>query len=246
MVALIAVVPALAACPATASAAECGTASKPGAAPAKGTVELAKTSDTDAAFGRGRGTKLISLTFDVKGCELPAGGSAPTLELLTVKGVGDLPEDSVSLRRATPDGTSMDVVLAVDGEKLSPGSFGALAVLRTPNLATARVSITASRSDHRWWIPILLGAAAAAALFGITNLVRFATLTPARRKDVNWPFVLGVAAISIGAGALAALWVYLSQDVWVFDENVKGTLAAGATAATSGTVAGLMPKIWPD
>lgn len=231
----------LAAFPAPASAAVCGTTEADSGDTIRGTLALdEEDAVTDRVFHRDTGHKTLSLIFKVGGCVLAADAPQPTLDVIPRKGSEELPANAVSLKRVTPDGSTLDVLIDVDSGRFDPGSYGALVVLRAPEVATTRTPIAVSRSDNRWLIPALIGIVAALAglaLFTLGQVARKATLASRRLLAL----VAGIAAV---AGAVVVVVNYTNQEVWTFGENWWSAAVTGFTGATSGVMAGLLGGVW--
>jgi hypothetical protein len=239
----------LAAVPAAAPAATaptCGQADPKTGKVAKGAPTLnEQNAVTEQVFKRDAGRKTIFLSFNVAGCELAADAPPPAVEINPRKGADELPAEAITLKGATPDGTTLDVRMDVNSEKFDAGSYGGLIVLRAPYMATSRTPVTVSRSDNRVWLPALIGALAA---FGGLALFNFARRIGGAKPKVGRLALAGVVAIGAVAGAVAVLVNYYNQDVWTFGENWWSAVVTGFTGATTGVMAGLLGDIWskPD
>jgi hypothetical protein len=227
---------------APASAAPCGARDPQTHKAFKGALELNEDeAEVDKAFERDTGKESLLLAFTVSGCRIPSDAAPPTLDVLPRKAIADLPTDAVSLNRATPDTTTFDVVIDVDGGKFDPGSYGALVALRAPYLVTTRTPITVSRSEDSWLIPLCIGVLAALVGFLVFSLKKIFDKKPLK---VGAGMVVLAVVIAAGVGAYLALVNYFDQDVWTVEANWKATAAIAFVGGTTGLMAGLLGGMW--
>ncbi len=226
----------------SAGAAPCGRpdpeADPPSAQALRATLALdEKSSRTILAFKREKDHEAISLVFTVSGCELPAELADPRLLLLTRPGSEDLGDDVVAVKSAEADGSEYVLKVDVDASRFEPGSYDGLIAVRAPYLAPNRTPISVSRSEDRWWLPLLLGAVA-----GLGGMLWFLGLRRARsvQLKITKPMVYWVVAACMAAGTFSVFVSYWDQQVWSLDENLIGALTAGFTGATTGAMAGLL------
>jgi hypothetical protein len=197
---------------------------------------------TPAHFGRKTGRRTLSLIFTVTGCELPNPlEPAPTLGMLPVKNVDELPAEAISLRETYSEDSTFYFILSVESSKFDPGLYGSLISARAPYLSVNATPVSVSRSEDREWIPGLLGAAA-----GIVGFLWFLILKLAARTKlaISWYWLIPIGVAATIAGALAGTTSYFDQDVWALGENWKAALVGGFTGATTGTMVGVLAIVF--
>ena len=230
----------------------CGQAARAadGASPKVARAELALDGQsdelvTDATFKRGTGTRMMTLIYNVTGCEMPAKAPAPQqpLRIYPAKTGDQIPAGVITLD-GSPDveGSRYIVHLKASSDAFDPGSYNGFVEIKAPWLKTVRTPVTVSRSENRVLVPLGLGglgAVAGFALFGLLRWYRKNDLLVSRAKLV----LAGV--VSVVAGAFAAYATnYLSQDVWSSAENARAALGVGFTASTSGVMTALLAAVW--
>jgi hypothetical protein len=226
----------------------CGTRDANSGQTVKGTLTLDdRAAVTEVAFKRHTGHKTLALTFNVAACELAGTESAPTMTINPRKGVDDLPAGAVKLKSVTPDGSSLDVLLDVNSDGFDPGSYGGFVVLRAPYMATTRTPVAVSRSDQRFFVPVIIGLVAATAAFVFWTITRWiAWLRTTDRQSPRWGAIGVVFGVAVIGGAIAAFTTWINQDVWTFGDNGWVTATTAFAAATSGALAGLLANLWPE
>jgi hypothetical protein len=199
---------------------------------------------TDKLFKRDTGRKTLVLVFKVNGCELESDVPAPSLDVLPRTGDLDELDDpaAVSIKSVTPEPASLDVALEVNSDKFDPGSYGAVAVLRAPYIATARTPIAVSRSESSFVWPAVFGIAAGLGGFFIITLGQLGKGYTLKQGKAWLAVVIALTAAVVGA--IFAVISYTDQDVWVAGQNWKSAAAAGFTGATTGVMAGLLAGMW--
>jgi hypothetical protein len=201
-----------------------------------------KSSRTIVAFKRAKGHQGINLVFTASGCELPTNPAKPRLVMLTKSGSKDLPDSALSVKSVEADGAEYILKVDVDANAFGPGTYDGQLAARAQYLApTNRTPVSVSRSDNRWWLPILIGA-----LAGLAGLVWFGLLKAASQTalTVGRGMLIFVVAACMVAGAISVFVSYWDQEVWSFSENFIGALTAGFTGATTGAMAGLLGVVW--
>jgi hypothetical protein len=233
---------------AVAGAATCGTKDATSGQPVKGALTLDdRSAVTEAAFKRDTGHKTLALMFNVTGCELAGSEPRPAITIIPRQGIDDLPSDAVTLKSATPDGSSLDILLDVNSDGFDPGAYGGFVVLRAPYLTTTRTPVAVSRSDDRWLIPLVIGLFAAAGGFAVWTITRWISwLNTENRQSPRWSALGAVFGFAVIGGGVAAVTSWLNQDVWTVDDNGLVTASTAFVAATSGALAALLAKIWPE
>jgi hypothetical protein len=234
---------ALAGAAAPAHAVPCGQIDPATKKPAKATLTLDdKTSRTSIVFGRETHAANLSLVFVVSGCELEGELSpGPQVFLLPKQGADELPPTAVKFERAVADGSALYLKATVEPRAFEPDSYEGFAVARGPYMATTRTPFAVSRSEHRWLIPIGIGA-----LAGFAGLLWwFATrwAVGEKFKGLSRGRIALLVLLPVTAGAVAVMASYLDQTVWSFDDNVWGALVAGFTGATTGSMAAVLLAI---
>jgi hypothetical protein len=214
----------------------------------KGTLTLDdRSAVTEVAFKRDTGHKTLALTFNVAGCEFAGSEPAPAMTINPRQDIDDVPADAVKLKSATPDGSSLDVLLDVNSDGFDPGSYGGFVVLRAPYMTTTRTPVAVSRSEPRWLVPIAIGLFAAAVAFVFWTITRWISwLGTKNRKRPRWGALGVVFGVAVIAGGVAAFTSWLNQDVWTVDDNGWVTASTAFAAATSGALAGLLANLWPE
>jgi hypothetical protein len=163
------------------------------------------------------------------------------LEPLTVKDQETVPREALKLTSAdAEDGSKFSLALTVTRSKLDPGTYGGLIDARARYLASNRTPITVSRTDE-WWIPAVIGGVS-----GLAGLLWFALLKVlARNKlQIRWLWIMPLAVLAIGLGAVAAVNLYWDQEVWSVDENAWATARAAFACASTGALASVLATIW--
>ncbi len=202
-----------------------------------------KASRTAISFRRKTKTRNLTLVFNVSGCQLDGRPDpAPQLKFLPKQGAAeDLPEEAVEVKPADADDSTLYLTGSVDPNKLDPGMYEGIALARAPWLTTARTPIAVSRSEHRWLIPLLIGA-----LAGLAGVLWFLAMRYAvgdKMKTLSrWRIAL-VVLLPVVAGAFAVLASYWDQEVWSVSDNLPAALIAGFTGATTGSMAAVLAAI---
>jgi len=208
-------------------------------------LTLNAESRTTLTFKRSTDSDDLSFDFKVAGCDL-AQRLKPMPEVFILP-VADppkaVPNRAIKLQTArTTDGSDLVMTVSVNPTSFEPGTYGGLAVISAPYLATSRIPITVSRSDEDTIEPA--GIALVGALAGFLLFVLFRRLTR-DQLQVSWIWVLAVGVVSVLVGLLTSFFTtYWDQDVWTLDDNLRATAVAAFTGATTGTMAGVLSAVW--
>jgi hypothetical protein len=225
-----------------ASATPCGQFDGQSGQRARATLTLdEKSSKTHLWFKRETGHRTISLVFTAAGCDLPGEMPEPRLVVLPEQGSWELPDDVLTVKSAEAFRSEFLLKVDVDASKFKPGTYDGKLVARSPYLNSNRTPISVSRSEHRFWIPMLIGA-----ITGLAGMIWFALLKGASQAQLtverHWLLVLSV--VCIFSGMVAVFISYWDQTVWTLDENLVAGAIAGFTGATTGAMAGVLGVIW--
>ncbi|MEA2333399.1 MAG: hypothetical protein QOH58_3537 [Thermoleophilaceae bacterium] len=219
---------------------------------AKATLVLDGKADefvADTAFKRTTGTRMMTLVYDVTGCQLAPANRRPSepLRIYPPKTGGQVPDGAIELARAPSvenGGKRYLVPLKISSDKLSPGTYAGLVEIASPVINPVRSPVAVSRSEDNIFIPLAWGAVGA-----LGGFLLFAALRFFKGNDLLVPlFLVFVAgAVSLVVGAIAALATsYLNQDVWTSSENAWAVVVIGFTASTSGVMTALLAAVWSE
>ena len=230
-------------CPATAAAATCGRADGATGEAPRATLALnGEASTLERQFKRKMGTRTFEIVYDVSGCELL---SAPSVTYGPVKDADNEFPTGLIPSEVQPGGGELTVKYVVDADAIDPGEYGATVTVRDAATLTApaRTAIRLSRSERWFFVPGLIGVVAGALGF----LVLYLTKRLSRYTIVvSRTLFLGAAAVACGAGAFAAVVNWLSQDIWVWQDNWKGAATTAFTQATAGVMVALLAGVFSE
>ena len=206
----------------------------------KASLEIDPDSVTSIAFLRHTKPQWLLVRFKASGCELPLGHK-PTIDLLPKQNAQNIPEQAVVLKAARPAGTEYTLKLLADPGKLAPGSYEGFLEVRATNINTMRTPISLSRSEDRWWLPLVIGLVG-----GFASLVWFLGLHFAEgaKSPKKWHYGFAFVAAAL-FGAFAVETAYRSQEVWTFSENYASAAVAAFTGATTGTMLAALAVLFP-
>lgn len=210
----------------------------------KGTLTLDSKSVTNLSFKRSTEPAQLSLIFAVSGCEIEKGNVArPRIAVLPAADRKQFPPGGrPTLNNAeTLDGSDLIVLLDVDPKLFDAGTYGGHVNVIGSYLTANSTPVTASRSEDDFWKPIAIGLVCA-----LVGFVWFAALKLLSRAklEVRWPWLIPVAVLAVGAGAVAAFISYWDQEVWTFETNAKATATTAFFGASTGAAAGLLATVW--
>ena len=224
------------------SAAECGGADPRNADAMKGTLALDDEASTVRRdFHREDDEQTLQLVFDVANCELrdPPRVSAGPLEDADKQ----IPKETLARPTVQALGDEVKIVYDVRPDTFDPGTYGSLIEVSGPGIATARTPVTLSRSEPSILVPSLIGILAGALGFSVFYWTkRFANY----KVTVRWPMLAVAVVFACGAGALAAIFNWLDQDVWVLHENWVVTGTTAFTQATAGVVVAMLAGVFTE
>jgi hypothetical protein len=226
--------------PSPATAAKCGTINPKTNAVLKASLEIDPDSVTSIAFMRHTKPQWLLIRFKASGCELPVG-HRPTIDLLPKQNAQNIPEPAVVLKAARPAGAEYTLKLLADPRELDPGGYEGFLEVRATNINTMRTPISLSRSEDRWWLPLVIGLVG-----GFASLVWFLGLHFAQgaKSPKRWHYGFAFVAAAI-FGAFAVETAYRSQEVWTFSENYASAAVAAFTGATTGTMLAALAVLFP-
>jgi hypothetical protein len=226
----------------SAGAATCGLRDeKTGTIPV-GQLTLNSASRTDVVYKRSTKPRSILLVFDVKGCTLEAGHQPdPDVAVTPTNSPGeDLPEDALTQPTvALRGGREVEYEFPIDPRHLTPGSYFGAIEMRSAYLKTARTPVSVSRSESKWWIPVLYGAAG-----GFAGIMWFVivSLASSALPDKSW-WTLLIIGLGVVFGGIGGYLSWRNQDVWTAADNAWATIGAGFTGATTGALAALSAEL---
>lgn len=218
----------------------CG-AKEPGMARVRTELTLDESATTNLKFKRKTSPRDLSLVFMHKGCNLFRLRPPPRVRILPAGETAQLPAAAISLGEVERDAFRLYVRVSVDPLKFEPGTYGGAVILSAPYLAANRTPVSVSRSEDNELKPFGIGALAA-----IAGVVWFALLKFFARNKlaVSWWWLVPVTVAAASVGGLAALNNYWDQEVWTLDDNVRATVVAAFSGATTGSMAMLLGAIW--
>jgi hypothetical protein len=155
-----------------------------------------------------------------------------------LKGEDDIPDETLKVQDTTADTDNNRLILRLTAlpKTLDPGTHSSLVYTKAGYIATNSTTITLSRSEHDWWWIVSIGLASAILGLALAVGISFAS----RKLALSGIRLVVVALLMVGSGLYAALSNWWTQDVWTFDDNVKGLIGAAFVAASTGTLAGLI------
>lgn len=190
---------------------------------------------------RPKSTRDLDLVFKVEGCTLVNADPTPTMVPRPIKGQEKLPQGAIGEVTAdVGDGSTLSLTVPLSRSDLDPGDYGGALEARASYLASNATPITVTRTDEIYWPPIVgaLGGLIGLVWFGLLKFVGRGQLQIGRR----WLAVLPVLAAAVGAWqGLSAYW---DQELWVLDQNWKGTGVAAASAASAGALGAVLATVW--
>ena len=225
------------------AAGECGTADPKTGEIVKGTLALnEKASTIERSFRRKNDTRTIQLVYDVARCDV---ASKPDVSPGPLKDAADeIPDEVLAKPAVTARGREVKVIYKVRHDDFDPGTYGSLIEVSDPTrLTTTRTPITLSRSEHRWLVPMAIGLAAGALGFFVfywtKRFSRYRIIVPSKTFRV-------AAVLACGAGALAALFNWLDQDVWVWQVNGRVAAVTAFGQSTAGVMVALLAGVFSE
>jgi hypothetical protein len=207
-----------------------------------GQLTLNSASRTDVVYQRSTKPRSILLVFDVKGCTLEPGHQPdPDVAVTPTNSPGeDLPADALAGPAvALRGGREVEYAFPIDLGHLTPGSYFGAIEMRSAYLKTARTPVSVSRSESKWWIPVLYGAAG-----GLAGIMWFVivSLASSALPDRSWWIGL-IIGLGVVFGAIGGYLSWRNQEVWTAADNAWATIGAGFTGATTGALAALTAQL---
>jgi hypothetical protein len=215
----------------------CGETPTGASKPVKAKLTLDPQSKLTVDFGRDKTAGPLSLIYKASGCELPPMPSNPALTPVALAGQDSIPDDTLVVVDTTPT-DSNQLILRVQAlpNTFDPGTYSSLVFVASDYTATKATTITLSRSETDWKRIGLYGLGAA--LVGV--LIPLGVSLTTDKLSLGGFRLALVVLLMLGSGLYAAWANWWTQDVWTFDANLKGLLGVAATAAGTGTLAGLI------
>jgi hypothetical protein len=218
------------------------------ARPVKATLALDGQSEelvSDASFERSTGTELLTLVYNVSGCELTGSEAGPRLRMYPPADGERIAPGVIALDGDPSIETSRYIVhLKASSGAFNPGTYAGFVEIKAAWLNPVRTPISLSRSENNAMVPVGWGAAGGLAgflLFAILRWFHSADLLVSRLQLG----VAGVLAVVVGA-AITYKTHYLNQDVWTSSANGTAAFVVGLTASTSGVMTALLAAVWRE
>jgi hypothetical protein len=192
---------------------------------------------TNRAMRRSTKERTLSLVFSIKGCSLFEAKPLPTLLFIPAKGGDDLPGGALTLERAAVDGSTLFLILQIHPKEIEPGTYNSFVIAQARYLGSNHTPVTVSRSEDEDWKVLLVGTLAAFCGLGWLLILALPVVDASAFK--SWRTV-ALCTLAVGAGIYAAATNYYSQEVWTFNDNIRGLATAAFVAASSGSIAAVL------
>jgi hypothetical protein len=226
-----------------ASAAVCGAANPRGGEAVEGTLTLDdRASTVRRDFRREGGTRTFQLVFDVANCDLRV---PPEVTPGPVKDIDEeIPRAALGAPQVDALGDEVKVTYTVHAEDFDPGTYGSLIEVRDPmRITTARAPISLSRSERSFLVPGVIGFVAGAIGFFVFYWTkRFARY----RLQVSRRFFLLAILFACMAGAIGAVFHWLDQDVWAWQENWRVAAGTAFAQSTAGVMVAMLAGVFVE
>jgi hypothetical protein len=224
-----------------AAAVPCGSVDPDTQRTARAALTLDEDSVTTLVFKRHTEPRTLLIRFIAAGCDL-GGQTDPGVSVLPKQGANEIPDGVVSSPPTVEMDTSeLSLRLRIDPTKFYPDTYGGVVEVRAPYLVTSRVPISISRSEHREWIPGLIGF-----LAGFVGALWLFLLKLAGGVKASKVWIAVVLLAGAAVGAFAVLSSYWDQDVWSLDANLRAAIVAGIAGASTGAAAAMLGVIYTD